>query len=84
MAEFDQGRGKRNAGSAPIQPPKEKIIPLKEDYVPTEADAPIVHQAYEKKQRELDAQLSLNQTQGKQKGFSKSSLDDVLAAQTED
>lgn len=81
MAESDQGRAKLNAGTAPIKTPKAKPVALKPDYVPGKKDDPIVHEAYAKTQEELRTQVDTVQTQGRQKGYSKAELDDVLEAQ---
>ena len=78
MAEFDQDRGIRNAGSAPLSKPQKPIIPLKEDYVPTADDDEIVHLAYQKKQQDLQKQVEQVQTTGKQAGYTKLDCEDMV------
>lgn len=56
MAEFDQDRGKLNAGSAPIEVPAAKKPPLK-NYVPDENADPVVKEAYKLSQEMTDHQM---------------------------
>lgn len=80
MSEFDQGRAKVDAGSAPLPEKEEKIAPRKPDYIPQPDDDPIVKEAYRQKQHDLHEQVTRVQTQGEQKGFTKVSVDGVLEA----
>ncbi|MDL2219105.1 hypothetical protein LJC04_02035 [Ruminococcaceae bacterium OttesenSCG-928-O06] len=74
MAVYDQGRAKRNAGTAPIAPKAKKTPPLKADYVPKESDAPIVKEAYAKKQAALQRDMASLQTGGNIQGLTPEEL----------
>lgn len=84
MAEFDQDRAKKDAGSAPLPGPKEEFEPRKPDYVPQPDDDPIVKEAYRQKQHDLHQQVTRVQTQGQQKGLGKASVDGVLEARKDE
>lgn len=80
MAEFDQDKAVRNAGTAPLPHKREKLVPLKDDYVPTSADDAIVQEAYARKQRALHTQVITRQARGSQKGYSKKELGNIIDA----
>ncbi|NLW78972.1 MAG: hypothetical protein GXY32_06140 [Ruminococcaceae bacterium] len=81
MAEFDQDRGIRNAGSGIIPEAKAKQPPRK-NYVPEQDADPLVKEAY-KKTQEATREAVADMTEGKQAGFTKSSVDGVLEARQE-
>lgn len=78
MAEFDQDRGIRNAGSGIIPEAKQKQPPRK-NYVPEKDADPLVKEAYEMTQ-EATRKAVEGMSEGKQTGFTKTSVDGVLEA----
>lgn len=77
MAEFDQGKAKRNAGTAPIQTPKKKMPP-RIDYVPGDEAPVIAKKAYDLSQQQAQDQLDNVVAKGRQPGFTKASVEGVL------
>jgi hypothetical protein len=76
MPEYDQGRGKRNAGSAPIKKEKAEKPPLKR-YVPEDDADPIVKEAYELVQASSEGVIEVA---GKQPGFTKGTVEGIIDA----